>query len=72
MKAKQKDTNLGLWGRSARQVIMNVVAVASLFLVLNLNAAAFGQSNEIGNVEGYAPKKTISDYEEGGNPSGSD
>ena len=66
MKATLTTTKGGLPGIRSKESVCLVLFLASLTLVLVGGAVALAQNPEIGNVEGYAPKKTISDYEAGG------
>ena len=45
-----------------------VLVLASLTLAMATGAVSLAQDSEIGNVNGYAPQKTVRDYEVGGKP----
>lgn len=72
MKAILTKTKGGLPGTLSRGGFRLVLMLATLTLVLAGGTAALAQDPEIGNVNSYAPKKTISEYENGGNQDAAD
>jgi len=68
MKAILTETKGDLPGIRFSWGIRMFLFLASLTLVMASFAVSLAQDSEIGNVNGYAPQKTVRDYEVGGNP----